>query len=984
MRLLLSALSLLLLTFAAASAQTNVGAFFAFQDAASQSATNGSGTYDTKVSVNTLTGTPTFSGTGLTSGGYGNYASPFTAFNGSVWTAARGAGWNAKDVSAGTFQVTLNTAGVTNLAAHFNYRLNGLQSGGTNVTALAAFEYKIGGGAWVAVPGVSLTLVNSSSYNNNWTANLSAVTALNNQPEINLRWSLPPFTQTTNNLLVRIDNLQITGTSAAPSANLVWQTAAQLPQARVGSAYEHTVAVSEGTAPYTYQVKAGSAVPTGLSLSSGGVLSGMPTILGNYSFTIVAMDAGSPAKTSERAFSMKVADAGVTRVRVLPVGNYNVLFVAFDDLKANFGSFFTPEQAATMPKAITPNLDSLASSGMAFTRAYVQHPVCWGSRASLMTGCRPDTTKIWDQIETAVNQANLNFRTTMPGIVTLPQHFAGHGYNVAGHGKIYDQRGTPPSYDASLSWPGGMDTSSFAGRYFYQDGHFQAENAAAAGKSKLFATDKGEFKDPTATPKVPINKDTDYADGIMTTKAIAKLNAYAQDYTANGKPFFLAVGYQKPHLPFNAPKQFWDLYDPDEINLTGYTGTRTFPTGTLPFTGANYEINTYGDIGANTVTDPSKARNLIHGYLAATSFADDQLGRVLAALRANPAVAANTIICVWGDHGWHLGDHDGFWAKHTCYEEAARAPLIICAPGMDALGKAGKACQSPVEFVDIYPTLVDLAGLPPPAQPAGLEFQGTSLRALLEDPDQAWKKAAFTQYQRFINGTDIANSGEGMGYSIRTQCYRYTEWWRTQTTKDQTAGNYSITRDVKLFPAPECKELYDMDHDPNQTVNLAAHPAYADVVAELSVALAGGYGWDTDAVAAPSTYPTDYPSWQKAYTTPGVPSSLLDPLLDPDKDGMPNVAEYVYGTGPLVPGAEPLWSGSAADGFTLEYPRVVSRDDVATVVERSSNLADWTTNSVTNQVVEQVGYKTIYQSFSTATNGTNAPTAEFLHLRFTK
>jgi arylsulfatase A-like enzyme len=778
-----------------------------------------------------------------------------------------------------------------------------------------------------------------------------------------------------------MDNLQITGIYTEPIADLTWVSAEQLAPGRVSTTYNQTLQASGGTGPYTYAIKSGSTLPAGLTLS-GGVLSGTPTVTGRSTFTIIASDSSTPVKNAERAFSINVAYLEVTRTRALPTGNYNVLFIVFDDLKANFGPFSTPEQLAAMPKPVTPNLDSLVASGMAFTRAYCQQPVCWASRASVLTGCRPDTTKIWDQIE--LSQDTLNFRTTMPGIITLPEHFASQGYNVAGCGKIYDQRGSPPNYDGSISWPDGMEANNSPSRNYYEIEKFQDENAAASGnKSKISATDKGVYKDPTAVTKVLINKDTDYADGIMTTKAITKLTTFASAYTSSQKPFFLAVGYTKPHLPFSAPKEFWDKYDPTQINLIGYTGTRTFPTGTLSFTGANFEINTFADIGANTITDAAKARNLIHGYLAATSYADDQLGRVLAELRANPAVAAKTIICVWGDHGWHLGDHDGMYAKHSVYEEATRAPLIICAPGMYALGTAGKTCQSPVEFVDIYPTLVDLAGLPQPAQPAGLELQGISLRSLLEDPAQPWKKAAFSQYQRTINGAGIANGGEGMGYSIRTQRYRYTEWWRTQTTED--VNGYSITRDVKLYSTPEYKELYDMVDDPNQTVNLAANSAYSAAVAELSTALAGGYGWATAAVAPPPTYPSTYDNWKSAHMTFGLSSSLLEPSADADGDRILNMLEYAYGTDPLNPNSDPFQYGhTAGQGMTLEYPLASPRDDLTIVVERSTDLLNWSSTSITTDELRTEGHKKTFQSFYSLPNGAEAPPKEFWRLNFSK
>jgi iduronate 2-sulfatase len=628
------------------------------------------------------------------------------------------------------------------------------------------------------------------------------------------------------------------------------------------------------------------------------------------------------------------------RTRYLPTGNYNVLFVAFDDLKANFGAYVTPGLAEAMPRPVTPHLDTLASEGMTFTRAYCQQAVCWASRISLLTGCRPDTTKIWDD--------GPNFRDTMPGVITLPQHFANNGFNVAGYGKIYDSRSTPPEQDAALSWPDGFSspgvssTNSGEAHHFYEDGHWQAEQAAPTGTSNrraLFSTDAGEINN-WASPNRPVDPDTDYADGLITGEGINKLNTFAADYLSTGKRFFLAVGLQKPHLPFAAPKSFWDLYDPAEINLSGYDGSRTLPTGGLPYTAATYEMASYDDLsGSSTISEPD-ARRLIHGYLAATSFADYQFGRLIAALEAS-GVADQTIIVIWGDHGWHLGDHNGFWAKHSCFEQATRSPLIIRAPGMDSLGTDGKACVAPVEFVDIYPTLVDLAGIATPSQPASYQAQGTSLSPLLEDPAQPWKKAAFSQYQRYISGAGISNPGNGMGYTMRTSRYRYTEWWRTQTTLDGNGD--SLDRDIKLYGSPEFVELYDYTQDPDETTNLADNPAYATLVAELSAMLAGGNGWNTSDVDAPAAYPVDYVTWREAHDLPGSDALVdLAPEADPDNDRLTNLFEYKMGSHPWTPDFGLIDGGienaGGTDYLTLWFNSVPSRTDASMITEQSSTL----------------------------------------------
>ena len=666
-----------------------------------------------------------------------------------------------------------------------------------------------------------------------------------------------------------------------------------------------------------------------------------------------------------------------TRQRFLPAGDYNVLFIAVDDLKANFGPFVTPELAEQMPTPITPHLDSLAASGMSFTRAYCQQAVCWASRASLLTGSRPDTTKLWDD--------GPLFRDTMPGVITLPQHFVSQGFSSAGYGKIYDFRTTADGggQDAALSWPDGQGDKNVSwdntgtAHKFYEDGHWQVEQAATNGstaRQTLFSTDAG-ITNYWASPPRPVNPDTDYQDGINASDAIVKLNSFATNYLNTGKRFFLAVGFHLPHLPFSSPKSFWGLYDPaqivltNEVTKTAYTGARTVPAGTLPFTAADQEIGSYNDIpkiNGKGVPSPSQARELIHGYLAATSFMDYQLGRVMAALNAS-GVASNTIIVLWGDHGWHLGDHNGFWCKHSNYEQATRSPLIIRAPGMAALGTAGKACLSPVEFVDIYPTLLELAGLPTPVQPAGLELQGSSLRPLLEDPAQPWKKAAFSQYARNISGSGVANPGQGMGYSVRTSRYRYTEWWRTQTsTISGPYGLYSLTRDVKLFSTPEHIELYDMLNDPNETVNQATNAAFAGVKAELAAALAGGYGWTNASVAVPPTYPTNFAAWRTSLVEPGYPLATFVETNDPDGDGVKNLMEYGMGIHPLcadtgLPSSS-VTNISGTRFAALGYPTVNSRTDVATRGVMSTNLTAWSTNGVIADTLGTNVNRTLWRS----------------------
>ena len=971
MKILSLHLAILLGSSFAAFAQTNVGAYFAFQNTSSDIGDD-SAEYSTDLSLSTFPGTPAFSAGGTKLANFKNFGSDFTAFDASVWTPGRCVAWNVTGDPSNnnSWQVTLNTNGVTALAAEFKYRLNGVESAGSPVTSLAAFEYQIGGGSFQAVPGASLVLANNSNYNNTWTVDLSSLTAIENQSSVTLRWSLPDL-DAVSGTQVRMDDLQITGVHAPNS--LTWITGTNLAPGRVDDSYNESVEISSGTSPYTYTLKSGSALPAGLALSSSGNLAGTPTSAGSFTFTITADDSEIPANSAEREFVLAIA-----RKRSLPEGNYNVLFIAVDDLKANFGPFGPVSVGPGMPDPITPHLDSLAANGMAFTRAHCQQATCWASRASLLLGVRPDTTKVWD--------INTEFRNMTPNAITLPQHFAGEGYTTAGIGKIFDSRSAPDNQDAALSWPDGFNEGN-SPHSFFEDGHWQVEDATSTNTNNLFATDAG-VTNFWETPNRPV-EDDDYVDGVIATQGINKLQTFASDYTNTSQPFFLAVGFKKPHLPFVCPKTYWDLYDPAEIDLTGYDGTRTMPTGTLPFVGPYNEPASYGDIngggginsGPINITD---ARRLIHGYLATTSFVDAQIGRVLAALDAS-GVADNTIVVLWGDHGWQLGDHNGFWAKRTNFEQSTRVPLIIRAPGMATFGTAGKSCASPVELVDLFPTLVELASLPVPSQPTGLETQGTSLLPLLEDPVQAWKKGAFTQYQRFLRGAGVTNPGNGMGYSIRTNHYRYTEWWRTSTTATNAQGEIT-DRDVKLFGTYEHRELYDMKNDPGETVNLAEDPAYASLAADLSAALAGGYGWETTSVAAPANFPTDFPSWQASHVEPGYSLGDFAEIMDPDGDGILNLREYAHGTDPLSRDSDPLWSGvigaAGARHLALEYPLVGSRMDVTTSSVMSADLTAWTTTGVIHENLGNEANRNLWRS-KIPIEG-SVPPSGFMRLNFAK
>jgi len=412
----------------------------------------------------------------------------------------------------------------------------------------------------------------------------------------------------------------------------------------------------------------------------------------------------------------------------------NVLLICVDDLKPMLGCYGD--------KVIqTPHIDRLAARGTVFERAYCNQAVCAPSRNSLLTGLRPDSIGIYD-LQTF-------FRKAVPDVITLPQRFKAHDYHAAAMGKILHTGHGNTDDAASWSTPiwrprGGQYVSS-------------------------------EGKPTTEAADVP---DNGYGDGKIADEAIRRLQAAKADA---GTPFFLAVGFQKPHLPFCAPKRYWDLYQREDFQPHPLSSP---PEGAPDFAATNWgELRQYDGIPQQGPLPPATQRELIHGYHATVSFMDAQVGRVLDELDKS-GLAANTIVVFWGDHGFHLGDH-GFWCKHTNYEQAARIPLIIAAPGMGH----GRSL-APVETVDLYPTLCALAGIQPPD---GID--GNSLVEILKDPSLPGKGHAFHVYPR----------GKQLGRAVRTPRHRLVEW------------------KVPGAPAESAViELYDLESDPGETLNLAA------------------------------------------------------------------------------------------------------------------------------------------------------------------
>ena len=464
----------------------------------------------------------------------------------------------------------------------------------------------------------------------------------------------------------------------------------------------------------------------------------------------------------------------------------NVLFIAVDDMRCDLGCYGVKE-------VLSPNLDRLANSGVLFKRAYCQLAVCNPSRASLMTGLRPDTTKVWD--------LPTDFRTRIPDAVTIPQHFRKHGYQALGFGKIFHNPFPDNvSWDAPHEWPKGAKTWSEDAMKKLKK---VKDEMRAAGEPEA----KIERLRSLGTERVDI-EDSEHFDGAMTDQAIAAM----RELSGKDQPFFLAAGFIRPHLPFVVPTKYWDLYDPAKIKLA--------PNGHLPSgapavafgdrsMGGLYELRDYMNYrhvpspfeGSLTVADQ---RELKHGYYASVSFVDAQVGRLLDELD-RLGLAENTIVVLWSDHGWKLGEHNG-WCKQTNYEIDTRAPLMIRAPGAKTNGTPSNAL---VEFVDIYPTLCELASLPVPKV-----LEGKSLVPLLNGAEATLKDAAFSQFPRTHEGRDY------MGCAIRTETHRYIEW-----------------RDLKSGKV-EAQELYDHQIDPEENQNIAGDPKQEDLIAELSARIA--------------------------------------------------------------------------------------------------------------------------------------------------
>ena len=461
----------------------------------------------------------------------------------------------------------------------------------------------------------------------------------------------------------------------------------------------------------------------------------------------------------------------------------NVLFIAVDDLKPNIGCFGDS-------LAITPNLDALAAKGIVFKNTYCQQAVCAPSRASLLTSRYPDQTEVWD-LQTLIRDRN-------PDILTLPQHFKNNGYTAIGTGKIFDPRSVDKNLDTP-SWnefENAWDSkwySSEAGKPSYAYATPSAKDTIALLEQE--ASDKGvNRRDYVRERYWPSLESADvpydaYIDGALANVGIH----YLEQLAGNAKPFFLAVGFKRPHLPFNAPTEFWDLYEREQFEIASFQ-KQAQNSPSIAYHNFN-ELRSYTDIPSRGNLSESKQKKLIHAYYAATSYIDHLIGMLTKKL-TDLGLDENTIIVLWGDHGWHLGDHN-LWCKHSNFEQATRAPLIVSYPGQP---NKGATYLHPAEFTDIATTLCDLANIETP-----VDFEGESLRQAVENPDKQIREGALSQYPR----------NQYMGYSLRTDRYRYTKWV-DKTSKAHYAA-----------------ELYDYELDPLETVNQAGNPEYADIKNKL-------------------------------------------------------------------------------------------------------------------------------------------------------
>jgi iduronate 2-sulfatase len=462
--------------------------------------------------------------------------------------------------------------------------------------------------------------------------------------------------------------------------------------------------------------------------------------------------------------------AAMLAITATPLANaaekLNVLFIVADDLRPELGCYGS--------HTLTPNIDALAARGVRFERAYCQQTVCNPSRSSFLTGKRPDHTHIWNN--------SVHFRDRNPDVITLPQLFKDNGYVTRDVGKIFHNWHTAVKGDRR-SW------SDDEFLHYANHGEDTPKVDEPLPENLAFKVDRAYGKQPLCEKRdVP---DEAYYDGRVANEAVRVLGEIKD------KPFFLAVGFWKPHAPMNAPKPYWDLYNAMKLPTLDPSKPANAPE--IAFHEST-EVR-----GAKRTFTPAEAAEVRHGYYANTSYMDRQLGKVLKALNAHH-LAEKTIIVFFADHGYHLGEHD-LWGKTSVFELDARVPLVVVPPKS---ANAGRVTEALAELVDLYPTLAEMCGL---LKPAGLD--GVSLAPVIADTTKTVKPAAFTQHPRPAY-YDRTKEGvpEAMGYSVRTDKVRYTEWRDWQTGK------------------VVARELYEHTRDPGEMRNTVESPGDAEALKE--------------------------------------------------------------------------------------------------------------------------------------------------------
>lgn len=471
---------------------------------------------------------------------------------------------------------------------------------------------------------------------------------------------------------------------------------------------------------------------------------------------------------SRRQFIASVAALGTTScgVRGFLRDRPDVLLITVDDLRPQLGCY-------GLAHVISPNIDALASEGVLFEQARAQLSLCTPSRNSMMSGLRPDTSGMYTLSDRLVDK--------VPELFSLPRHFRAAGYRTVSVGKVYHHgAGEDPEGWTESPWDPANDERD------YLDPASIAAMQAESGRDG-----EGRLGPSGESPNVP---DEAYVDGKILERALSELRRPRR------QPLLLSVGFHRPHMPLNAPRRYWDLYSPEALPMPELRDPpRDCPSVAIP----GHDTSVYTDLPRDGSRPDAVLRHLIHGYHACVSYVDALVGRLLEELDALKR-DRDTVVLLVGDHGYHLGDH-GLWGKHSNFDVAARAPLILRSPGH---GLSGRRCTALVELVDVYPTLCEACELPIPEH-----VEGASLVPLTEDPDLPWKEAVFYQNLR----RDV------MGRSVRTARYRYTRY-----TNDQTGALLA-------------EELYDHDKDPGESVNLAHRTGGRETTHALAAVLERGW-----------------------------------------------------------------------------------------------------------------------------------------------